>query len=172
MKFLNKLIVKISSGGSIIIDYRVEEKEELRLLAYTKIFTYESCVKGIPAFWEEYYQNDLYKKAPGYFGITQENFSTRGFPFSYGIGCYADDVKEIPEGFQLITIPASTWAIFKCVGQIPDAIQKTWRDMYLEGLAGADYEWILDYDIEYFLPGDTTSCDYVCEIWVPVKKRN
>ena len=74
----------------------------------------------------------------------------------YGIGCYADDVKEIPEGFQLITIPASTWAIFKCVGKVPDSIQKTWRDMYLEGLAGENYEWILDY---------------VCEIWVPVKKR-
>ena len=80
-------------------------------------------------------------------------------------------MKEIPEGFGLITIPASTWAIFKCVGQIPDAIHKTWRNMYLEGLAGAGYEWILDYDIEYFLPGDTTSCDYVCEIWIPVKER-
>ena len=129
------------------MDYRIEKKEELRLLAYTKIFTYESCVEGIPAFWEEYYQNELYKKVPGYLGITQENFGTRGFPFMYGIGCYADDVKEIPEGFQLINIPAYTWAIFKCVGQIPDAIQKTWRDMYLEGMAGADYEWILEYDI-------------------------
>ncbi|MBD5494591.1 MAG: hypothetical protein HDR12_09520 [Lachnospiraceae bacterium] len=99
MKFFNKLIIKISAGGSIIIDYRIEEKEELRLLAHTKIFTYESCGEEIPAFWEEYYQNELHKKVPEYLGITQENFSARGFPFSYGIGCYADDVKEIPEGY-------------------------------------------------------------------------
>ena len=138
---------------------------------YAKIFTYEGSVKGIPALWEEYYQNELYRKVPGYLGITQEIYGTGSLMSMYGIGCYADDVKEIPEGFQLITIPAYTWVMFKCVGQIPDSIQKTWRDMYLEWLPGADYKWILDYDIELYLPGDTTSHDYVCEIWVPVRER-
>ena len=42
----------------------------------------------------------------------------------YGIGCDADDVKEIPKGFQIICIPAYTWAIFKCVGPTPDAIMR------------------------------------------------
>ena len=152
------------------MDYRIEKKEEFRLLVYAKMFTGDSSEKGIPKFWEEYYQNEIYKKAPGYLGIcAQEKDGVK--EFMYGIGCDADDVKEIPEGFQIINIPAYTWAIFKCVGPTPDAIQKTWGDIYREWLLGAEYELIPDYDIENYLPGDNTSCDYVSEIWLPVTEK-
>lgn len=90
----------------------------------------------------------------------------------YGIGCDADDVKEIPKGFQIICIPAYTWAIFKCVGPTPDAIHKTWEAIYREWFPGSDYELIPDYEIENYLPGDNRSSDYVSEIWIPVMKRS
>lgn len=170
LKSFNKLVVKISVEGGTIMDYRVEKKEEFRLLVYAKMFTDENSEKGIPAFWEEYYQNEVYKKAPGYLGICAQEKDGAG-EFMYGIGCDADDVKGIPEGFQIINIPAYTWAIFKCVGPTPDAIQKTWGDIYREWLPGAAYELIPDYDIENYLPGDNTSCDYVSEIWIPVKEK-
>lgn len=152
------------------MDYRIEKKEKFRLLVYAKMFTDESSEKGIPAFWEEYYQNEIYKKAPGYLGICAQEKEGTG-EFMYGIGCDADNVKEIPEGFQIINIPAYTWAIFKCVGPTPDAIQKTWENIYREWLPGADYKLIPDYDIENYLPGDNTSCDYVSEIWIPVTEK-
>lgn len=170
LKSFNKLVVKISMEGGTIMDYRIEKKEEFRLLVYAKMFTEESSEKGIPAFWEEYYQNKLYEKAPGYLGICAQEKEGAG-EFMYGIGCDADDVKEIPKGFQIINIPAYTWAIFKCVGPTPDAIQKTWRDIYREWLPGTDYELIPDYDIENYLPGDNTSCDYISEIWLPITER-
>lgn len=152
------------------MDYRVERKEGFKLIVYAKMFTDESSEKGIPAFWEEYYQNEIYKKAPGYLGICAQEKDGAG-EFMYGIGCDADDVKEIPEGFQVITIPAYTWAIFKCVGPTPDAIQRMWDIIYREWLPGADYELISDYEIENYLPGDNTSDDYVSEIWFPVKEK-
>lgn len=170
LKSFNKLVVKISMEGGTIMDYRIEKKEEFRLLVYAKMFTEESSEKGIPAFWEEYYQNKLYEKAPGYLGICAQEKEGAG-EFMYGIGCDADDVKEIPKGFQIINIPAYTWAIFKCVGPTPDAIQKTWRGIYREWLPGTDYELIPDYDIENYLPGDNTSCDYISEIWLPITER-
>lgn len=152
------------------MDYRIEKKESFRLLVYARMFTEESSAKGIPALWEDYYQNEVYKKAPGYLGIcAQENDDDT--ELMYGIGCDADDVKEIPEGFQIINIPAYTWAIFKCVGPTPDSIQKTQNDIYREWLPRADYELISNYNIENYLPGDNTSCDYVSEIWIPVTER-
>lgn len=170
LKSFNKLIVKISVEGGTIMDYHIEKKEGFRLLVYAKMFTDESSEKGIPAFWGEYYQNEIYKKAPGYLGIcAQEKDGAE--EFMYGIGCDVCDVKEIPEGFQIINIPAYTWAIFKCVGPTPDAIQKTWEAIYREWLPGAEYELIPDYEIENYLPGDNTSPDYVSEIWIPVKER-
>lgn len=170
LKSFNKLVVKISVEGGKIMDYRIEKKEEFRLLVYGKMFTDESSEKGIPAFWDEYYQKEMYKKAPGYLGVcAQEKNDAEGF--LYGIGCDADDVKETPEGFRVIHIPAYTWAIFKCVGPMPEAIQKTWEDIYREWLPGTDYELIPDYDIENYLPGDNTSPDYVSEIWIPVREK-
>ncbi|MDE7310593.1 MAG: AraC family transcriptional regulator [Eubacterium sp.] len=171
LKSFNKLVVKISVEGGTIMDYRIEKKEAFRLLVYAKLFTDESSEKGIPAFWEEYYQKELFKKAPGYLGVcAQEKESAAGF--MYGIGCDVDDVKEVPEGFRILHIPAYTWAIFKCVGPTPDAIQKTWEDIYREWLPGADYKLIPDYDIENYLPGDNTSNDYVSEIWIPVMEKS
>ena len=67
------------------------------------MFTEESSEKGIPAFWEEYYQNEVYKKAPGYLGICAQEKEGAG-EFMYGIGCDADDVKEVPEGFQIMIL--------------------------------------------------------------------
>ena len=170
LKSFNKLVVKISVEGGKIMDYRIEKKEEFRLLVYGKKITDESSANGITAFWDEYYQKEMYKKAPGYLGVcAQEKDGAEGF--LYGIGCDADDVKETPEGFRMIHIPAYTWAIFKCVGPMPEAIQKTWEDIYREWLPGTDYELIPDYDIENYLPGDNTASDYVSEIWLPVSDR-
>ena len=64
LKSFNKLAIKISVEGGTIMDYRVERKEGFKLIVYAKMFTDESSKKGIPAFWEEYYQNEIYKKAP------------------------------------------------------------------------------------------------------------
>ena len=170
LKSFHKLVVKISVEGGTIMDYRIEKKEEFRLLVYAKMFTEESSEKGIPAFWEEYYQNEVYKKAPGYLGICAQEKEGAG-EFMYGIGCDADDVKEVPEGFQIIHIPAYTWAIFKCVGPTPDAIQKTWEDIYRQWLPETKYKLIPDYDIENYLPGDNTASDYISEIWLPVMEK-
>lgn len=170
LKSFNKLVVKITVEGGTVMDYRMEKKEGFRLLVYGKMFTEECSAKGIPAFWDEYYREEIYKKAPGYLGVcAQEKAGAK--EFLYGIGCDADDVPEVPEGFQIINIPAYTWAIFKCVGPMPDAIQNMWDTIYREWLPGAEYELIPDYDIENYLPGDNTAEDYVSEIWLPVRER-
>ena len=151
------------------MDYRIEKKEEFKLLVYSRMFNEENSGDGIPAFWDEYYQKEMYKKAPGYLGVcAQEKMGEK--EFLYGIGCDAEDVEGVPEGFGILNIPAYTWAIFKCVGAMPDAIQDMWDRIYREWLPGAEYELITDYDIENYLPGDNTSEDYVSEIWIPVKK--
>lgn len=66
------------------MDYRIEKKEEFRLLVYARMFTEESSEKGIPAFWEEYYQKEVYKMAPGYLGICVQEKD--------GAGCNPKDV--------------------------------------------------------------------------------
>lgn len=185
LKSFNKLVVKITVEGGTVMDYRIEKKEAINLLVCTKMFTDETSKEGIPAFWDEYFRKEMQRKVPGCIGVCAQQ-KMGDTEFMYGIGCIIDSEenstaeeetdglkaeKDIPEGFRNINIPARTWAIFKCVGPMPDAIQNMWDKIYSEWLPGADYELIPDYDIENYLPGDNSADEYISEIWIPVKEK-
>ena len=152
------------------MEYKIEKWEEMDLLVHAKVFHAETSENEIPKFWDEYYANEEYRKIPGYLGVCAQE-KTEGDEFKYGIGCKASDIDGVPEGFEIIHIPEYDWAVFKCVGPSPKAIQDTWDRIYKEWLPVSDYELIPDVDIENFLPGVPSSKDYVSEICIPVKKR-
>jgi AraC family transcriptional regulator len=120
-KSYNRLTIKIIMEGGSVMDYRIEKKEAFSIIVKAKVIG-ENSSSEIPAFWGEYFSQELHKKVPGAIGMCGEMLS-KGSEFKYGIGCCAEMVKEIPEGFEEWAIPANTWAIFKCVGAMPNAIQ-------------------------------------------------
>ena len=152
-----------------MMKYRVEKWDAVDLLVRARDFQAETSEKEIPAFWDEYYGNEVFRKVPGYLGVCTQK-KTDGNTFRYGIGCKAADVVGVPEGFELIHIPENTWAVFTCVGPSPKAIQEMWKTIYREWLPVAEYELIPDYDIENHLPGDSDSRNNVSEICIPVRK--
>lgn len=151
------------------MEYQIEKWEAMDLLVHAKDFHAETGEQEIPKFWDEYYEDEACRKVPGYLGVCAQE-KTGGDTFRYGIGCRAADVEGIPEGFERLHIPAYTWAVFKCVGPVPKAIQDMWERIYKEWLPASDYEMIPDYDIENYLPGDPAARDYVSEICIPVQK--
>ena len=169
IQFMNRFTVQITIEGGCIMEYTIKKWEAMDLLVHAKDFHAETSEGEIPKFWDEYYANEALRKIPGYLGVCAQP-KTDGDEFRYGIGCKASDVEGIPEGFEIIHIPAYTWAVFKCVGPMPGAIQAMWERIYKEWLPVSDYELIPDYDIENYLPGDPSSRDYVSEICIPVRK--
>ena len=170
IQFMNRYTVRITIEGGCIMEYKIESWEAMDLLVHANDFHLETSDQDIPAFWDEYYANEEYSKIPGYFGVCAQK-KTDGDVFRYGIGCNASDVEGVPEGFEIIHIPEYSWAVFKCIGPSPAAIQAMWERIYKEWLPVAEYELILDYDIENYLPGDPTSQDYVSELCIPVKSN-
>jgi len=181
LQFMSRYTVRISIEGGCIMEFKIEKWDAVDLLVHAKNFHAETSDNEIPAFWGEYFSNETTKKIPGYLGVCAQGSAPDGQAtpsdvFKYGIGCRASDVEgalsgKIPEGFELLHIPEYTWAVFKCVGPAGQAISDMWDRIYKEWLPTADYERILDYDIENYLPGDTDSPDYVCEICLPVRKK-
>ena len=153
------------------MEYKIEKLEAMELLIHARDFHAETGEAEIPKFWDEYYSDENLRKVPGYLGVCAQQ-KDGGDVFRYGIGCNAADFGGVPEGFELIRIPEYTWAVFRCVGPAPDAIQAMWERIYKEWLPVSEYELIPDYDIENYLPGDPTAPDYVSEICIPVKRRN
>ncbi len=169
-KFMSRYTVRITIKGGSIMEYKIEKWEAIDLLVLTRVFHAETSDAEIPKFWDEYYADEKYSRIPGYLGVCAQA-KTGSDEFKYGIGCKATDGAGIPEGFELIHIPEYDWAVFKCVGPSPEAIQDMWERIYKEWLPVSDYELIPDVDIENYLPGDPSSPDYVSEICIPVKKK-
>ena len=71
------------------------------------------------------------------------------------------------------TIPAFTWAKFRSVGPMPDAIQKVNRQIFTEWLPNNnEYDMAGGVNIEMYTQGDMQAADYESEIWIPVRAKS
>ncbi|WP_066499581.1 AraC family transcriptional regulator [Abyssisolibacter fermentans] len=170
LKSFNRLLIKVILEGGNIMDYKIVKRQEYTIIAKTRYFTSENSSEEIPKFWSEYFADGSHETVCGMLGICeQEKAGCK--EFRYGIGCECSNNDKIPNGFEKLTIPAHTWAVFKCVGPMPYTIQNTWKRIYSEWLPQSEYELIPDYDIELYTDGNNQSKDYLSEIWIPVKKK-
>ena len=171
LKSFNRLVIKIRLEGGTVMNYQIVNKEAFEVLAKFQTFTSENSQKGIPAFWDEYNAQGLQGVVPAVLGICGKEDKETG-EFFYGIGTIYQPEKDIPDGFELASVAAGTWAVFKCVGPMPDAIQNMWERIFSEWLPQADYELVSEYDFEFYTDGDSQSKDYESEIWLPVRKKD
>jgi DNA gyrase inhibitor GyrI len=89
--------------------------------------------------------------------------------FDYYIAVSSD--KSVPDGMEEFVIPAATWAVFECVGAMPEAIQTLQKRVVTEWLPSSGYEYADAPDIELYFEGDQSADDYKCEVWLPVVKK-
>ena len=184
LKSFSRLSIKIIIEGGEVMDYRIENKETFDVVAKVKVFSTVDSInkKEIPEFWTECYTNNTinmlytFTKASkitgnGLLGIcNSECCADANTNFEYAIGIESD-IKDMPKGFSVLKISAGTWAIFKCVGAMPDAIQIMWKRIYSEFFPQSDYNFVEGIDFEYYPQGDNSKSDYVSEIWIPVIKK-
>jgi AraC family transcriptional regulator len=175
LKSYHRLTVKIIMEGGSVMDYRIEQKDKFKVVVKVKSFKevnfdLDESANEVPTSWDEYYAQGLHEIVAPVLGVCGEvNPNTK--MFRYGIGNFDVDVPNKPIDFEVWTIPAHTWAVFKCIGAMPEAFEKIWKRVYSEWLPQANYELIPSYDFEYYTEGDKGSPDYISELWIPVKEK-
>lgn len=170
LKSFNRLIIKIQLIGGSVMDYKIIKKDVFKLVIKSKTFNMDSNLIDIPLFWDEYFKAGLGKVVCGEIGICiQENIGDK--EFKYGIGEFYNESSAIPEGFEILEVPSYDWAVFKCVGAMPNSIQDLWKRVYSEWLPQSSYELIPTFAIEYYTEGDIKSEDYISEVWIPVIEK-
>lgn len=176
LKSFAPLKIKISLEGGYLMDYKIEKKEAFTVIANAKTFSYDGAKELVPQFWQEHYQSGKGKTVMGWYGINiDENMGHD--KFEYLIADPYNPDMEVPEGFITKTIPEFTWAVFPCVGAMPDALQNVNTKIFTEWLpALKEYEFAAGYCVEYYddpakYPNGTQDEKYYCEIWIPVKKK-
>jgi AraC family transcriptional regulator len=172
-----KLSFQISIKGDKNMNYKIIEKESFTVIGkQTKINTVNGAnFKQVPKFWEDCMKDGSYEWVCsragklGVLGISKDlhNFNNGFFTYMIGI----EKIKDtLPKGYAEVTIPAATWAVFECLGPLPEAIQDVTRRIFSEWFPATGYQLDCGPELEVYPVGDIYSSDYRCEVWVPVKK--
>ncbi|QQO08746.1 AraC family transcriptional regulator [Breznakiella homolactica] len=179
LKAYHPISFKITIRGEAEMNYRIEDREAFRIVG-AKMETdwnpekQEGFVE-VPKFWVEQKQKGIIpelcglmdNKLPGILGVCVGDWQKPG-KLEYYIAVSSG--KSVPKGMAEYQVPACTWAIFECIGPMPGAIQKIQERIMTEWFPGSGYEYADGPDIEVYSDGDQSAEDYVCWIWVPVKK--
>ena len=164
------------------MDYRIEEKQAFTVICKKKQVNKpqgDTATADISAFWNECTCNGTvdklckYAKFDNLKGVLGICFSGEmadsGFP--YGIGAEYNGVPVKEAEFELVEIPAYTYAVFGCKGKMPDAFKDTYQKICTEFFPQSNYEYGSGVELEVYPSADTQSPDYTCEIWIAVNKK-
>ena len=182
------LTINIFVQGGSQMDYKIAPMFPLKVIGFQKIFDNETAYAEIPKFWDELcekYANNVYAgNAPenpyeqalldnciGEYGVCIDDIGSGRFRYLVA-GKYTGGA--VPEGMVLYEFPRGDWAVFDCIGPIPEALQRLNTRIFREWLPGnPEYELSGNASIEWYdcINGEKTDPDYHSAIWVPVKKR-
>ena len=182
IRSFSRICVKLILTGGSIMEYRIEKKQAAKIICRRREFTKpgdDYTNREIPEFWNECGRDGSIQKLCGYIkdsaqfkGLLGVCFSTEmtdsGFP--YGIGA-EDDGESDPQNFEIVEIPAYTYAVFTVRGRMPDAFRETYRKICTEFFPQSGYEYGNGVEIEVYPSADVQNPDYTCEIWIAVKPK-
>lgn len=183
--------IKIDIIGGDKMDAKIKNLSGFKVIGFVREFDYDTAYAEIPKFWDEIsekyavsvcsgnppaneYEKALVDNSIGEFGvcIDDEKLAGRG-KFIYLIaGRYQGG--EVPEGMMLHEFPQGDWAVFDCVGAMPEALQTLNTKVFKEWLPGnPDYELSGNSNVEWYdrMNGSKTNPDYHSAIWIPVKRK-
>ena len=182
LKSFSRLSVKLILHGGSTMDYRIENKEAFEVVLRKKRFLkqHEITTQEISNFWGECTADGTISAVCKY--IPKDNIfdksvigisfgaetATEDFP--YGIGAHYNGDKISEDYLTVETVPAHTYAVFPCVGKMPEAFQRVYKYICTEFFPASEYE-PAGVEIEAYPSADTQKADYTCEIWIAVKKK-
>ena len=131
------LTLSVSIHGGDQMEYTISPMFPFKLIGFQKIFDTETSYAEIPRFWDEIcekyadsvyagneptnpYEQALVDNCIGEYGVCIDDIGDGRFRYLIA-GKYTGG--EIPEGMVLYEFPRGEWAVFNCVGPLPDAMQ-------------------------------------------------
>ena len=161
------------------MEYKIEKMKAFKIIGLKRPFDTETAYDRIPAFWDEVMEKicrpdssnrELIEKCHvGQYGICVSKPNCKEFDY-YIAGEYHGE--KVPEGYEVLEVPAHLWARFRCLGKMPGAMQSVNTRIYSEWLPNnKEYEMDGLIDVEYYSLGKTDAADYESEIWLPIKKK-
>lgn len=176
LKAFPRIIFSISIKGEAEMNFKMEHKPAFRIVG-AKLpldgMDVEESMKKVPLFWQKNAGIipalcTLMDKS-GPMGIMGISFCNKTENQRYFIASASE--KPVLEGMAEDIVPESDWAVFECVGAMPNAMHELQRRVITEWLPSSGCEYADAPDIEVYPEGDLSSPEYKCEFWLPVVKK-
>lgn len=183
LKAYPRISFHITIKGDVAMDYRIIEKETFKVYGIEGIFTSENGenLKAIPLFWRQTMDDGRFDRLvkstslQDRKGLCPVNAicdyrNTGGNTFPYMLFAFMTD-RCNAEGYTVVDVPASTWAIFKSrehnIEETSAVIQDLIKRVYTDWLPSSKYEKVGGYELElYYNDFETGKC--YCETWIRV----
>lgn len=183
IKSFSRISVKLILTGGDTMDYRIEKRDAMKVLCKRKHVNKpvdDTAVKDIYAFWKDCTDDgsvrELCTRMPedmpikGLLGICFTAYM-ENMHFPYGIGFAMGSEPVDCSGFDVVEIPAYTYAVFKVKGKLPKSFQDTYKRICGEFFLQSDYEYAHGAELEVYPSDDVNNLNYEFEIWIAVKKK-
>lgn len=182
VKSFSRLSVKLILTGGNTMDYRIVTKDAFQVICKRKQVAKpqgDTAAADISAFWgacsgdgtmEAICKYADFSQLGGLLGICfSSEMDDSAFP--YGIGAPYNGAPVRDGGLEIVAIPAHTYAVFTCRGQMPDAFKKTYQQICTEFFPQSSYEYGSGVELEVYPSADVQDPNYTCEIWIAVKEK-
>ncbi len=174
LKAIPPLTFQLTVKGERRMNYKIESKEAFKVIGFKKTVTSKNNQNfiDIPEFWKtlnaEKKVEELYQKAKDgdVLGICV-NFLDGGELFDYYVAIRGEELEGHTDA-EVVTIPASQWAVFSGVGQLPESIQATLKQIYHEWFPATNYEHAGTAEIEVYPSDCETPEGMKYEVWIPI----
>ncbi|MGE7689506.1 AraC family transcriptional regulator [Lysinibacillus sp. NPDC097214] len=174
----NRLVIQVSLKGAEPMKYKIVEKEKFQVVGVKRTYNHQNGENTIeiPKFWDEINGEGMDQQLfslnngdiKGVLGVCVPNASEQKNGFmDYWIA--TDHIGNVPENLMAMEVPASKWVVFEVHGPMPDAMQKTWKQIYSEWFPSNPYEPTGTAELEVYSDEDPFSPDLYSEIWIPIK---
>ena len=183
------LTVKLQVQGGNQMNCKITKMFKFKVIGFQKEFDNDTAYQEIPKFWDEIcekyaanvyagnapanpYEKAIVENCIGEYGVCIDDIGDGKFRYLVA-GKYAGG--EVPEGMVVYEFPGGDWAVFDCIGSIPEALQSLNTQIFKEWLPGnPDYELCGNASAEWYdcVNGEKTDKDYHSAIWIPVKKKD
>ncbi|MBQ6655155.1 MAG: AraC family transcriptional regulator [Erysipelotrichaceae bacterium] len=182
------LNISVQLQGGSEMKCKIVPMFPFKLIGFQREFRNEDSYQQIPKYWDEIcekyaynvyagnepanpYEKALVDNCIGEYGVCIDDLGDDRFRYLIA-GKYAGG--EVPEGMVLYEFPRGEWAVFDCIGPLPEALQSVNTRIYTEWLPGNDeYELCGNASVEWYdcINGEKTDPDYHSAIWIPVRRK-
>ncbi|MBO4428400.1 MAG: AraC family transcriptional regulator [Clostridia bacterium] len=182
------LTIKFSVNGGDQMNYKITPMFPFKVIGFQKVFDMETAYAEIPKFWDEIcekyaynvyqgnepanaYEKALVDNCIGEYGVCIDDVGDGKFRYLVA-GRYTGG--EVPEGMAIYEFPRGEWAVFDCIGPLPESLQSVNTRIFREWLPGnPEFEICGNANVEWYdcVNGEKTDSDYHSAIWIPVRRK-